>query len=340
MTLTDFTPKTDAVFVGIDFGGVPHYRLMLPARALKASLFIRTSDLGKMKLVGDTEARVAIYSMPRSSEMLDECQQILALPDRKLILDIDDCLRAVVEDGRHPAVKEWAALLDKHEWLIGRADAVTVTTDFLADYVRSLGQENVHVIPNALDLDRWNVKREPRHKKFTVIGWSGSVGHEGALEAHAPALLDLLERRDDIAFASVGLPLSRYFPQSVRHRFHDVPFVPLRQHPYVLTQFHINIGPTEDTDFYRAKSDLRWLEACASDSYFIGGAHTYPNSMLFSQRQLVLTPEQMVEEIEFAIDNPKWNHDARKKQLYWLRNNRLIEHTAPLWEAAIQSVSP
>lgn len=338
--MTDFIPKTDAVFVGIDFGGVTHYRLMLPARALKASLFIRTSDLGKMKLVGDTEAKVAIYSMPRSSEMLDECQQILALPDRKLILDIDDCLRAVVEDGRHPAVKEWAALLDKHEWLIGRADAVTVTTDFLADYVRSLGQENVHVIPNALDLDRWNVKREPRHKKFTVIGWSGSAGHEGALEAHAPALLDLLERRDDIAFSSVGLPLSRYFPQSVRHRFHDVPFVPLRQHPYVLTQFHINIGPTEDTDFYRAKSDLRALEAFASDSYFIGGKDTYGHLSEHCICGTVRDPDRMARAIEYAIDDPKFNHDHRKKAMKWLRENRTIEVTAPLWEAAIQSVSP
>ena len=335
--MTDFTPHTKACFVGIDFGGVTHYRLMLPARALKASLFVRTREMDREKLVGNRDAAVSIYSMPRSVEMIDECQQILALPHRRLIIDIDDCLRAVIQDSRHGASDQWKDLLPKHEWLISRADAVTCTNGFLEDYARSLGQENVHVIPNALDLERWNIKREPRHKKFTIVGWSGSYGHEGAWEAHAPAMVDLLERRDDIALGCVGVPISPHFPKELRHRIHEVPFQPMSRHPHVLTQFHINIGPCEDTDFYRAKSDLRALEAIASDSAFIGTDVTYGQvpHITYSGE-----PEEMVEGIERLVDDSRLNWHLRKQSMKWLKENRLIEHTAPLWEAAIQSVMP
>lgn len=339
--MTDFQPKTPAVFVGVDVSGVTHYRVMLPAQELQASMFVRTVDLDGMKLVGDVEAPVAIYSMPRSLEMIDECIQILANPKRALIVDIDDCLRAVVEQGEHPSVGEWADLLDKHEWLLARAAAVTCTTPFLADYARSCGQTDVHVIPNALDIGRWNHRREPRHKEFTIIGWSGSIGHEAALQNCVPELEALLRRRDDVAIASVGRPVSRLFPDDLKHRFHDIGYVPLYRHPQVLTQFHINIGPTLDNDFYAAKSDLRALEAMASDTLFIGGGPTYADvwrksgGIVFAE-----DPEQMVDFIELAILNSKWNVDVRKKGGKWVRENRLIEHTAPLWENAINSVLP
>lgn len=336
--MTDFEPTTPAVFVGVDpRGGVTHYRTMLPARALKASLFVRTTDLDKMKLVGDVDAPVAVYSMPRSEEMIREAMQLVVHPDRALIIDIDDSLRAVAEMGEHPSAKGWAELVDKHEWLLTKADLVTCATDWLAEYAQSLGARRTMVIPNALDIDRWNHKREPRHKDFTIVGWSGSLGHEEALRAHAPALEDLLRRREDIAFASVGRPLSRFFPEDIRHRFHDVGFVPIAKHPQVLTQFHINIGPTLETDFYRAKSDLRALEAMASDSYFIGGATTYGGLPAIEE---VRSPEVMAHAIEWAIDHPKVNHDQRKLASQYVRSERLIQHTAPLWRQAINSVLP
>jgi hypothetical protein len=337
--MTEFAP---ALFVGVDFGGVSHYRLMLPARELGAQLYIRTNDMEKAKMVGPIDAPVNVYSMPRSTEMLHECMQMIVHPKKRLIIDIDDCLRAVCEDGRHPAVEQWRELLPKHEWLLSRADMVTCTTPFLEDYARSCGAENVRLIPNALDIERWNIKREPRHKTKTIVGWSGSYGHEGALEAHAPALFDLLMRRgDEIGLASVGVPISQFFPEAIRGGIHDVGFVPMTRHPQVLTQFHINIGPTEDTDFYRAKSDLRALEAFASDSVFLGGEITYGDVYrTMGATGGMLSPEEMVADIEFFIDSPKLNHDVRKRQLKYLRENRLIEHTIPLWEDAILSVIP
>lgn len=338
-----FEAEIDATFIGVDFGGVSHYRLMLPARALRANLFIRTRDLDRMKLVGTPDARVAIMSMPRSTEMFSEAMQILAHPDRRLIVDLDDCLRSVVEAGTHPAAADWAKLLDKHEWLIGRADLVTVTTEWLADYAHSCGAQAVRVIPNALDLERWdNLKREPRHKTKTIVGWSGSYGHEEAVAAVAPALLELLDSRDDFAMASVGVPISRYFPERIRHRFHDIGFVPSAKHPGILTQFHINIGPTLETDFYRAKSDLRALEAFASDSTFIGGATTYMDTMVQADAGWSCSsedPTSLAHVLSMVLDERPVNiMRDRKAGLRYVREERTIQSVAPLWREAIEEL--
>ena len=335
--MTDFQPTTPALFVGLDFrSGVSHYRTMLPAQALKASMFMRTADMSGKKQVGTLDAPVVIYSMPRSLEMFSECKQVLADPRRRLIIDVDDCMRAIVEDGEHPAAAEWAELVDQHEWLLSKADLVICATDWLAEYVRSLGAANVRVIPNALDIGRWNHKREPRHKEFTIVGFSGSIGHRAALAACAPALIDLLERRDDVALVSVGIPFGPHFPDELQPRIRDYGYFPIAQHPRLLTQFHINIGPTLNTDFYRAKSDLRAIEAQAADSVFIGMMPTYDDTPHIDHAD---TPESLVGGIEYAIQQ-KLHPALRKRAAKYVRTERLIEHTAPLWLDAIQSVLP
>lgn len=343
--MTDFTPRTPAVFVGVDArSAVTHYRTMLPAMATGSSMYVRTSDLDKMKLVGTRSAPVVVYSTPRSTEMYDECIQILADPTRALIVDLDDCMRAVVEDEHHPSAADYKDILDKHEWLVGAADAVTVSTHFLAAYAKDCGAKHVFVIPNALDIERWNIKREPRHRDKIVLGFSGSVGHEKAWEAYAPALTELMLRREEFVFVTAGRKHgAAYFPVELQHRIKDLGYFPLTGHPYILTQFHINLGPTLDTAFYDAKSDLRALEAFASDSVFIGGDTTYGAFEQMGDEPpaiVISSPEEMVEQIEWVTDRPKLNHDLRKRGAKYLREERLIEHTAPMWDAVIDAVMP
>lgn len=333
--MTDFTPQTDAVFVGIDFGGVTHYRVMLPARTLGASMYVRTADLNQMKLVGDHNATVAVYSMPRSREMIDECKQILALPHRRLVIDIDDHLRAVVEDGSHGATDAWAKLLPEHEWLLSRADAVTASTPFLREYAIQCGADpaGVFVIPNALDIKRWNHKREPRHKDMTIIGWLGSYGHEGAWKRVAPALTDLLQKHDDLAIVTAGYSPLELFPEELHARCQNVGWLPMSQYPKILSQFHITLGITEDTDFYRAKSDLRMIESMAADSAFIGMSPTYA-PVRTDLARLATNPEELVQDILTARS---LNNDAklRRNAGKYIRSERLIEQAAPLWLEAI-----
>ncbi|MCX4704376.1 glycosyltransferase family 4 protein [Streptomyces sp. NBC_01373] len=202
--------------------------------------------------------------------------EIAAKPNRpKLVFEVDDNLWDI--DYRSAKAHEFFngdGVTDNLDANIRLADAVTVTTEALADIVRPLNP-NVHVIPNYLPA--WLLQHErPRHDGQIVIGWGGSSTHAMDLAEIGPQLRRYLDRApSNVELHVMGEPkppprrrglIRPHTPWTETYR---LPEDRIRWTPWQTSvpdywraiDYDIMLAPLRPHPFNRSKSPLRVLEA-------------------------------------------------------------------------------
>jgi glycosyltransferase involved in cell wall biosynthesis len=141
------------------------------------------------------------------------------------------------------------------------ADGLIVSTEFLAQRYRSLNA-NVWICRNGLDLGRYNVT-PPRDGGTVTIGWAGGTGHREAMLPWVNAVGRVMFDHPHVRFMSVGEQFANLLAGQFGERAVSIPFTELDSYPSAMANFDIALAPARNTNFFRAKSDLRWLEASA-----------------------------------------------------------------------------
>lgn len=155
--------------------------------------------------------------------------------------------------------------------LLQEADAVTTTTIYLKhSFVRiSEREDNIHVIPNAIDFTQWKPYPDIRekYKPGFRFGWAVSNSHKEDFLAIQPVLQAFLERHKDATFVcigDVGFDLKTKLPAS-QIEWH--PFSDLWEGHYPLRMSILGldcaIAPLADTEFNKCKSPLKFEEYTA-----------------------------------------------------------------------------
>jgi glycosyltransferase involved in cell wall biosynthesis len=146
-------------------------------------------------------------------------------------------------------------------------DAVTASTDYLAERIRLLGKP-VCVHRNAFSLEMLYISEQAFHARQNtqariVIGYaSGTATHDQDFALIKPALKSILDRFPNVELRLVG-PLD---PGSdwgdLENRVHQLRLVPWRQLPVILAGFDINLAPLRtDNPFGQSKSEIKFVEA-------------------------------------------------------------------------------
>lgn len=376
----DVPTETNALFVNWTTSGVTYYRTQLPAAELKASMFVRDGHGVPRAQVGPQDCPVVVYSMPREEPMYDEIAQMLSA-GQKVIVDVDDFLRAFIGKSDHKRAHKYTEeYVSAHEECLSIVDHAICSTPFIAAKVEELGTPTT-VIPNALDLKRWDglmlantpsatkgMNRDQRRQlakdpgmkaaaggtknarnaiknmhlqdQYVIIGFSGSTGHADAFKSIAPVIARILREHDDVRFTSAGENMCELIDRDVRHKCIAVPYVPLHDHPKVLTQFAISVGPTLDNDFYSAKSDLRCIEAWASQSAFVGGHTTYGGTIKHREDGYCCeTPDDYYSALTLLVTDEKLRMRIAQAGRQRILAERTIETIAPQWRAVIDRVA-
>ncbi|OJX41180.1 MAG: hypothetical protein BGO78_00050 [Chloroflexi bacterium 44-23] len=126
-----------------------------------------------------------------------------------VIFDLDDLLFELPEN--HPDRKSGfftAALLPMLQ-AVFEADAITVSTQCLADYL-SPYNSNIHVIPNFLNDEIWKIDTQLNQNKTdsdnVVIGYMGGHSHQPDLAMVLPVLLRVTENyHGNLRFKFIGI---------------------------------------------------------------------------------------------------------------------------------------
>jgi glycosyltransferase involved in cell wall biosynthesis len=139
------------------------------------------------------------------------------------------------------------------------ADVVTTPSPLLAEqYTRTSGRP-ARVLENYLP-PTFTRRQPPANPGQLVVGWLAAGEHRRDLEQLRlrETLQRLLERRPDVRIASIGINLGLR-----SDRYHHIANVPYGELPNYLGELDVALAPIIDTDFNRARSNVKLKEYAA-----------------------------------------------------------------------------
>lgn len=192
-----------------------------------------------------------------------------------LVLDADDYLY-------DPSVMRWINSPDfqdpvraslyhqellRHREALDSADAVTVSTEYLARMIRETGKP-VRVHRNAYSLEMLSLsdrafRTQAHSPERVVIGYaSGTRTHDKDFALIRPALCHILEQYPQAELWLMGPIDAGQEWGALRDRVHVFPFVPWRELPARLAALDINLAPlVAGNPFNESKSEIKFMEA-------------------------------------------------------------------------------
>lgn len=190
----------------------------------------------------------------------DVCDAALRT-SKPIVYETDDLLQRVPSPAPDGHIdKALAKHLDR---FAEAADAVTVSTDYLAEHFRKFAKQ-VFVLPNYLSARLWTealrAPPQPAAGERIRIGLVGSRHHEKDFERIAPAVKTALKRHANVEAVFYGV-----LPKSMEatERVHFVPGdYRYEHHPRNLAALKLDIAlaPLTGSALNRARSPIKFLE--------------------------------------------------------------------------------
>jgi glycosyltransferase involved in cell wall biosynthesis len=338
--------RSDVLFVGLGATAVCYYRVLLPAHALGADyvgfygeppkLHYATGLVGGQSRVPDLrDYKLVVIQQPKGGEWL---KIIEALRARGTVVcfEVDDYLHSIGHQADH-AFRDAFTKRDlvEYERCMRACDALIVSTPYLASAYRPFNRR-VYVCRNGIDLNRYELTRPPR---ATVnVGWAGATGHARSLRAWLGGIADVMRARPQTYFLSIGRPFARELAPEFGPRAIAIPFAAVEQYPAAMTMLDVALGPGGRSNFQRAKSDLRFLEAGALGIPIIADPAIYtdiqPRITGFHAR----SSDEMKRQLLELVDDEQLRTTVGQNARDYVREHRTIERAADGWRDAFDSL--
>jgi glycosyltransferase involved in cell wall biosynthesis len=273
---------------------------------------------------------------------VSELLQIKNAYRHKIVIDVDDFYEGLQESNvaYHTTDPERNEDINRqHYWdIIEQADYLITSTQFLYDfYTKEKEFKNVFLVRNAIDLSRWN-KRKDFSGGLPTVGWVGATPwRSNDLQTINPWFGKFLKdnhlpfhhsghiKSDKIpsAFSQLGiLPETKTSYQERE---------PMTFYPSLFRKFDIGIVPLSDIPFNHAKSTIKGLEYTAAGIPFIS---SYSPEYSLLERQGVgrvatskdewanhledlMNPKTRKEDIERNLENIKQLHTMEVRGEEW-----------------------
>lgn len=187
--------------------------------------------------------------------LLRAYQQLQGL---KIVVDMDDYLHPA-DDNPYKKEHEIHNYAEIVKITMGIADMVTCTTEDLAIEL-SKYTKKVVVLPNSMDMERWDLPKYTNDSDQFRIGWVGSSTHYEDLKMIEKPLKRILDEFPHTKFIAVGeLRLQEMFKG---YNVEIMPGVEFDAYPAKLHGLRLDMGlaPLRDTKFNRCKSPIKFYE--------------------------------------------------------------------------------
>jgi hypothetical protein len=303
----------DVLFIGRakETGG--WYRCVLPANALGCDWITINPDLstfvGTMRKERWEDYRLWVVQLAIESYYVERIKQHRE-KGGFVLYDNDDYTPSIrkIKKGAHVNRDKFDyRKVEAVKKAMRACDGIITTNQFLADKYSAYGP--TWVCRNGIDLQRYRYTRMP-HEEFR-FGWAGApgVGHREAMDPWMDAVRQVLREVPDSRFYSVGEPFAIDLRPEFGNRAIAIPWVLLEVFPMTLLNFDVGLAPSGDSDFWKGKSQLRYLE------YSGMGLCTVANPRLyrFSQLYAALTPDVAYAQLIHLSKNREELEDTAKR---------------------------
>jgi glycosyltransferase involved in cell wall biosynthesis len=239
------------------------------------------------------------------------------------------------------------------DYFLRTANVVWVTTPYLQECFKKYNP-NIQILPNCLDeslLVRRSPSREssPFKPEKIIIGYMGTQTHDDDLLMILPVLQTVCARHPEVEIQLIGVTGDT----ETHARLQDMPvrFIQPAQGEEIYPNFmlwytswvswDIAIAPLQDTDFNRAKSDIKFL-----DYAVIGAAGIYSDVMAYRdsvihQKNGWLTsnhPAAWEEALETLLADTGTRVALATEAQKFVFTSRILKHRVVDWLTALRQL--
>lgn len=231
----------------------------------------------------------------------------------KVLYEVDDYLHGIHKSDDHDFAQFYQkSHLKEHEQCMRACDGAIVSTQFIADkYQRVFRDRPIWVCENGLDMGRYRLTRPERGqlagRETVTILWAGATGHQRTVIPWVQEIRKVMQKHPYVSFVSIGQDFAALLHEEFPDRVISVPFSALETYPCAMMLGDVIIAPAGKSDWARAKSDLRVMEAAALGIPVVADKH-YVNSVDEGETGIVV---QTIFEVEGALSRLVTNHDLR-----------------------------
>ena len=295
--------------------------------------------------VSEGDLVVVQRDFPRSLDLYQRVVRRARQLGKRLVYDLDDLLWELPEDHPDRQTHYYASALVPMLLAAVEADAVTVATPPLLEYVRALNP-NVWLLPNYLNDGIWSLRppQPPEDKKAPVsLGYMGGNSHLPDLLTVLPVMRRLLER-----YASaITLKFWGLKPPEDLLAYPNVEWKPLEVPDYYqFAEFFLQqecdlfIAPLQSSFFNQGKSPVKFFEYTALGVPGVYSAGT-PYQQIVEHGVngfLAASLQEWNECLVRLIDNPSLRYEMAVKAQETVRRDWLLSQNAHRWSEVYQQI--
>lgn len=220
------------------------------------------------------------FDWPKNRQLLDEIETLFAAADisifqrvttpetvalitalrwkhlKPVVMELDDDFTAVDPDNPgYIGTAPGSMGQDVGAMQLNLSDAIIVSTEHLKN---KYNFGNTYVLPNGVVPSEWAALKKPKPHSKVRIGWEGGAAHGRSLTMIADAIDEIaLMFPKKVEFVFMGGYLDW-----MSDKYTCIKATSIDKFPQALRDLGLDIGiaPLKDSEFNRAKSNLRWLQ--------------------------------------------------------------------------------
>tara|TARA_A100000171_G_C2127335_1_gene144377 strand:+ start:932 stop:2140 length:1209 start_codon:yes stop_codon:yes gene_type:complete len=340
-----------------DYSGCGHWRMIWPEQVMNAHQKAVVHGTTVMNIdpryyIQAKSVRIQRQATPQQLEFVKWLRKLADKNNFRLIYEIDDiCFAEDIPDyNKYKHAFTDPKIRQSAQEMMAMCDEITVTCPFMRDYYREkTGNKNVTVLPNFMP--KFWLGHFENHNR-TMESYDKNKRKPRILYAGSGAHFDVEQRvkfKDDFYHVNdvIRKTVDKY--QWVFLGAHPLPILDLIRagkvefHPWKtlynygqgLYDLNVNmvVAPLQDNIFNRAKSDLKYIEACALGlPIACQDLCTYENATIKFK-----TGDEMIAQIETTLqDRKRYKAICRKARQYadtrWLEDDKNIDCYTELYE--------
>jgi len=284
--------------------------------------------------------------------MLKSVSEILhgnARPNQKIVVDIDDFYEGLSENNfayKATDPERSQEVNRDHYWaIIDAADYLITSTQFLYDfYTKEKGYTNVFLVRNAIDIDRWSIRKDPS-RWLPTIGWVGAIPwRSNDLETMQPFLGEFINK-NHLSFHHSGhikeiknSNAPKLLGINPEVKFTNQPRMILSKYPELFRKFDIGIVPLNNIPFNHAKSGIKGLEYSAAGIPFVSSAS--PEYEMLERQgigRVARSPEEWEHHLTELL-NPKTRKEDVERNLENIKQLHTMEVRGEEWDKVFTQI--
>lgn len=225
---------------------------------------------------------------------------------------------------------------------INRADAVVVSTDYLAGVARRLTDKPVIVVPNLIDAEWFDSRLADAKRTIPplTIGWSGTFRPDSDLSNVAKAWTRIAARYSQVTFVMHGTRIPVLMDAVPSDRLRILPWSSLADYPRALLNIDIACcSVTDDNEFAESKSPIKWMEASLAGSACVVSRALYGRTLLHNQDGLIAdSVDEWEGDLSLLIENQSMRQQLQQCAERRVRSEHSTKIQWPLWINALATL--